>query len=100
MSRAVTLAVLAAAGAALSACHTPLDEPMNTNFGRAVASLDAQIIPAAPDPRPPESSAAAGVGAIRRLEHDQVKEPPSPYTSAVSSQFGAQPAGASPGVIQ
>lgn len=100
MSRALKIAAIAALGAAAAACQSPMDEPMSPTFGRAVASLDAQIIPAAPDPRPPEGSAAVGVGAIRRYEHDAVKAPPSVYTSSVGSQMSNAPASPAPGVTQ
>ena len=100
MRRALSfVAVLVATGLGAVACTTPVDEPMNFNFGRAVASLDSQIAPHPVDPRPPEDSAARAALAVRRMETDQVKDPPGAYTSQVSSQTSTTTANTS-GVSQ
>ncbi|MCW2573913.1 MAG: hypothetical protein JWO88_3971 [Frankiales bacterium] len=70
----------------LAGCAERLDAPLSPNFGQAVASLDAQIVPAPPTEAPPEGSAARGVAAIRRYEKGQ----PRPLEPAgTSAQGGA-----------
>jgi len=67
----------------LAACTTPLDAPLSPTLGQAVASMDVQIIPAPADDRPPESSGARGVAAIKRYETGRVKQPRGAGTSEI-----------------
>lgn len=82
------LALLGFAGVALGACSTRLDAPLSPTLGQAVASMNAQIVPAAFSEEPPEGSAATGVGAVTRYETDKVKALPSTGTSQISIQLG------------
>ena len=76
--------LLAAVTLALGGCAERIDAPLSPTFGLAVASLDSQIAHPGPvDPRPPVSSGARGVAAIRRLEAGKVIVPATP-TSDVS----------------
>lgn len=68
--RLAALAALLAAG-----CAERIDAPLSQTFGVAVASMDSQIVPAPVDPRPPVTSAARGVAAIRRYETGKVAAP-------------------------
>jgi uncharacterized lipoprotein YajG len=79
------IALTAAAGAAalLAGCATPLDTPLSPQLGQAVASMNAQIIPAAVSDEPPESSAARSAAAVRRYEQGKVKEPATTRTSGI-----------------
>jgi hypothetical protein len=82
-----------ALGAALSAlsltaCTAAMDEAP-PDFGRAVASMDSQIVPPAADSdTPAESSGARGVEAIRRYERGEVKQPPQSATSDIAAETG------------
>jgi hypothetical protein len=91
------LRLLAVSAISLSACSTPIDAPMSTTFGEAVATLDKQIIPPpVPNDAPPESSATRGVLAVHRYERGEPRRPDTYSTSAVSSMAvtsGAGPAG-------
>ena len=89
MIRSLTLIV---AGAGLVAgCAERLDAPLSPAFGRAVASLDAQIVPAAPTEAPPEGSAARGVAAIRRYEKGQPRPLEHAGTSAQGGAYESAP---------
>jgi hypothetical protein len=80
------LAALLLTAASLAGCAERLDAPLSPTFGQAVASMDAQIIPAPATEAPPEGSAARGVAAIRRYEKGQ----PRPLEAAgTSAQGGA-----------
>jgi hypothetical protein len=89
--RILILVPLCAAG--LVGCAAPLDAPLSPNFGLAVASMQAQVIPVAVSDLPPESSGARGVAAVRRYEKGEVKKLETQSTSVI----GAGVAMGSPG---
>jgi hypothetical protein len=76
--------LILAASAAAAACTTPVDGPQSSSFGVAVASMDAQIIPAAVSDLPPESSGARSVLAIARSEKGEPRKLESQTTSALT----------------
>ena len=78
--------LLALGGMALLAgCAEHIDAPLSPTFGVAVATLDSQIVNPGPvDLRPPTSSAARGVLAIRRYEAGKVIAP-----AAATSEISA-----------
>jgi hypothetical protein len=76
---------IAAAGALATACTTgPLDAPLSTTFGEAVASMDRQIIDPTPAQGLPSTSAVKAADAIARYENDRVTEPVSSYGEKVA----------------
>lgn len=95
MIRRLHLAILVAGLAPLAACSTPLDQPISPALGAAVASMNAQIIPAAVSNEPPPGSGAQAVAAVTRYETGKVKQPPAPGTSQISSEMGSSQGGVS-----
>ncbi|HEV2530975.1 hypothetical protein [Phenylobacterium sp.] len=88
MIRPLTLAL----GASLLAgCAERLDAPLSPTFGQAVASMDAQIVPATPGDAPPEGSAARGVAAIRRYEKGQPRPLEPASTSTQGGAYASAP---------
>jgi hypothetical protein len=76
--------MLAAVAAGCSSTASAVDAPLSPTFGVAVASLQAQIVPATTD-GPLTSSAARGASAIRRYERGEPKTMGDYATSNVSS---------------
>jgi hypothetical protein len=66
--------LILAASAAAAGCTTPVDAPQSSAFGLAVASMDAQIIPAAVSDLPPETSGARSTLAIARYQKGEPKK--------------------------
>ena len=56
----------------LAGCERPLDAPLSTSFGQAVASMNVQIVPGPVSTAPPEGSGATGAAAIGRYETGKV----------------------------
>jgi hypothetical protein len=81
MTRALAMLV---AAVALAGCAERLDAPLSPAFGKAVASLDAQIVPPDPSDGPADSSASRGVAAVRRYEKGQ----PKPLEAAATTPQG------------
>lgn len=79
-----TLILMSICAVALGGCVESLDAPLSPTFGKAVASMDAQIIPTPVSDQPPPSSGVVGVAAIGRYEKGQVYKPASPATSSVA----------------
>lgn len=75
------LILIAISAACLSGCAGSLDVPMSPEFGRAVASMDAQIIQRPVSDQPPVGSGAVGVAAIGRYETGKVYTPETQNTS-------------------
>lgn len=75
--------LIALAAASLTGCAGALDAPMGTRFGEAVASMQAQAIPAPVSDLPPEDSGARAAAAISRLQKGEVRKPEAPSTSTV-----------------
>jgi hypothetical protein len=77
------LAILAA-GLAAGCTTGPLDAPMSTTFGAAVASMDRQIIDPTPAEGLPSTAAVKAADTIARYENDRVTEPVSSYGEKVA----------------
>jgi len=78
--------VTLAAALALAGCAERIDAPLSPTFGVAAASLDSQIAHPGPvDLRPPVTSGARAVLALRRYETDKVIQPANSSTSEVSA---------------
>jgi hypothetical protein len=77
--------------ASLAGCATPLDAPLSPRFGEAVASMQAQVIPAAISSAPPQDPGARAVAAITRLQKGEVRKPESPATSTVGAATAMAP---------
>jgi hypothetical protein len=87
------LIVISVCAAALCGCAQSLDAPMSPTFGRAVASMDAQIIPAPISEEQPPSSGARAAAAIGRYEKGEVYKPETQATSsagAMGASYGAK----------
>jgi hypothetical protein len=82
-----TLILMSVCAVALCGCAESLDAPLSPIFGKAVASMDAQIIPTPISDQAPSSSGAVGVAAIARYEKGQVYKPASQSTSSVSATY-------------
>jgi hypothetical protein len=96
MSRLRILACCAAP-ALLAACAERADAPLSPTFGKAVASLDAQIVPAPPPTSAPaQTSAARAIVAARRYEADKPLPPQTASTSQVGGYGPSSAQGASP----
>lgn len=80
-----TLILMAVCAAGLSGCATQqnLDAPMSPEFGRAVASMETQIIPVRVSDQPPASSGAVGTAAVNRYLKGEVYKPETQSTSNV-----------------
>jgi hypothetical protein len=79
--RILILASVCAAG--LCGCAQSVDGPLSPIFGKAVASMDTQIIPVAVSEEQPSSSGVIGVAAVGRYEKDQKKEVETQNTSKI-----------------
>ncbi len=79
--RKLILASLCALG--LAGCVGSVDAPLSPTFGKAVATMDTQIIPVRVSDQPPPSSGALAAAAIDRYEKDKVYKPETQATSAM-----------------
>lgn len=81
--RTLILASVCAAG--LCGCAQNLDAPHSPVFGKAVATMDTQIIPAPISDLPPQSSGVVAAAAVGRYEKGQVYAPITQSTSSLAS---------------
>jgi len=84
----IIAATVSLLGGCAQSLDKPLDTPLSENFGKAVASMDAQIIPAEVSDLPPADTGARGAAAVARYEKDQVKQPVIASTSTVGGSSG------------
>lgn len=75
-------------GALAAGCSTPIDEPLSPAFGRAVASMDRQIIDPTPATGLPETSGERAATAVRNLHRGEVKEPYGSYAERMAAGGG------------
>jgi hypothetical protein len=76
-----TLILISVASALLGGCADNVDAPLSPTFGKAVASMDAQIIPAPVSEEPPSSSGARAAAAVGRYDRGEVYKPETQSTS-------------------
>lgn len=79
--RTLILASVCAIG--LCGCAQSIDAPLSPTFGKAVASMDTQIIPTPVSAEPPSGSGVHGTAAIGRYEKGEVYKPETQSTSTV-----------------
>jgi hypothetical protein len=79
------LILASACAVGLCGCAQSLDAPLSSNFGKAVASMDTQIIPTPISDQPPAGSGVVGAAAIGRYEKGDVYKPETQNTSNVVS---------------
>lgn len=84
--RKLILASICALG--LAGCASSVDAPLSPAFGKAVATMDTQIIPTQISDQPPAGSGALGVAAIDRYEKDKTYKPEVQATSALIAASG------------
>ncbi len=90
--RTLILAIVAATAAvSLCGCVDSVDAPLSPTFGKAVATMDTQIIPTQVSDQPPASSGAVGAAAVGRYQKGEVYKPEIETTSAVgaNTSYGA-----------
>ncbi|CAN7382429.1 hypothetical protein LJR225_002386 [Phenylobacterium sp. LjRoot225] len=80
-----TLILMSVCAVGLCGCAQNLDAPLSPTFGRAVASMDTQIIPTPISSEPPSGSGVHGAAAIGRYDKGQVYKPETQNTSNVTS---------------
>lgn len=80
-----TLLIATVCAAALSGCSAHIDGPLSPVFGKAVATMDTQIIPAPISDKQPAGSGAQGAAAIDRYQKDQVYKPETQATGSLAS---------------
>jgi|GEM_PF-3477741 len=88
-----TLILISACAAALGGCAQSIDAPLSSTFGQAVASMDAQIIPAPISDLPPSSSGAVAAAAVGRYEKGEIYPPETQNTSNVTVTGSAPSSG-------
>ena len=78
-----TLILLSACAIGLCGCAQSLDAPMSPVFGKAVATMDTQIIPTPVSDEAPTGSGVHGTNALGRYDADKVYKPETQATSAL-----------------
>lgn len=78
-----TFILISVCAAGLCGCAQSIDAPLSTTFGQAVASMDAQIIPAPISDLPPSSSGSVAAAAVGRYEKGEVYKPQTANTSSI-----------------
>jgi hypothetical protein len=91
--RPLILASVCALGLGLCGCAQSVDAPLSTTFGKAVSSMDAQIIPTQVSDQPPAGSGEVAAAAVGRYQKGQVYRPETQSTADIGSMTGYGGAG-------
>jgi hypothetical protein len=90
MRTLILASVAAVAAASLCGCVDSVDGPLSPTFGKAVATMDTQIIPTQVSDQAPASSGEVAAAAVGRYQKGQVYKPEAASTSTVGGYGGAK----------